>query len=84
MPKYRRKPEVVEAEQFWPFEKPWPEGVKADVVNPKYARPFVTTPEGPVDIHPGDWVITNAKGERRVREPDVFEDTYELVQGEDE
>lgn len=84
MLKYRRKPEVVDAEQFWPNEKPWPEGVKADVVNPKFARPFVTVFGQPIPVHSGDWVLTNAKGERCVRESDVFQATYELVQGEGE
>ena len=28
--KFRKKPVVVEAEQFWPDRKPWPEGVEEE------------------------------------------------------
>ncbi len=28
MPKFRRKPVEVEAFQFWPKNKPWPDGIQ--------------------------------------------------------
>lgn len=29
MKNYRKKPVVIQAEQFWPDKRPWPEGVKS-------------------------------------------------------
>lgn len=84
MARYRKKPVVIEAEQFWPDKKPWPEGVEAPLVEPHdeeahYAHPFVQTLEGPLMCSPGDWIITGVKGERYPCKPDIFKATYEAV-----
>ncbi len=75
--KFRKKPVVVEAEQFWPGTEPWPDGVKGCVGYPFW----VDTLEG--DHHivlPGDWIITGVKGEKYPCKPDIFETTYEKVE----
>ena len=82
---YRKKPVVVEAEQFWPQKTPWPDGVESRLVHerdrdPCYSRPFIKTLEGEMYVTPGDWVITGVKGERYPCKPDIFEATYEAVE----
>ena len=72
MPKFRRKPIVVEAEQFFPERKPWPKRVKGAE---GYAV-WIETPEGVLDVSPGDWII---QGEKYPCKPDIFEQLYEEV-----
>lgn len=88
--KYRKKPVVIEAEQF--TEEMWkgngflPEGVKtgvfpgADTTVPTPVRFFIETLEGDLNISVGDWIITGVKGERYPCKPDIFEITYEPTQ----
>ncbi|MHC4643921.1 MAG: hypothetical protein ACYTBJ_00365 [Planctomycetota bacterium] len=78
MPKFRKKPIVVEAEQFWPNEKPWPEGV----VEVWHCGQSFCTPTlgGRMQVLPGDWIITGIKGGRYLCKPDIFELTYEPVE----
>jgi hypothetical protein len=72
--KYRKKPVVVEAEQFWPDVKPWPEGVET---NWRVEEGFyVNTINGQVHIEPGEWIITDAAGHYPCK-PDIFHMTYE-------
>ena len=72
--KYRKKPLVIEATQFFHSMDPWPNGVKgAD------NTAWVETLEGPLDVSEGDWIITGVKGEIYPCKPDIFELTYELV-----
>jgi len=88
MAKYRKKPIVVEAVQwFKPGDHPL-------VVEDKYAhcvnvcrvcsRPeshhgWIRTLEGGHVVCPGDWIITGIKGEVYPCKPDIFEQTYEAV-----
>jgi hypothetical protein len=74
--KFRKKPLVIEAEQFWPDKKPWPDGVftHGDIGAPEW---LIKTLEGWLRVSPGDWVITGVKGERYPCKPDIFEATYE-------
>lgn len=83
--KFRKKPVVIEAEQFNPKDKPWPNGVKL-----KYENPFLK--QGPiyyvVTIHrqetkvvKGDWIIQEPDGKHYYPcKPDIFEDTYTRVE----
>lgn len=88
--KFRKKPIVIEAEQFWSDKFPLPfqtEGVC------QYGVPFnslsgtmswyVRTLEGPLYISEGDWIIRDIQGEYYPCKPDVFERTYEPVAFED-
>jgi hypothetical protein len=42
---------------------------------------YVATPEGGHIVQPGDWIITGIQGERYPCKPDIFEATYEAVEG---
>lgn len=79
MKKFRKKPVVIEAEQFWPDRMPWPEGVRY-VETAGGWRYEVGTLDGPHIASPGDWIITGVKGERYPVKPDIFEMTYESVE----
>jgi hypothetical protein len=80
MPKFRKKPVVIEAWQW--TEKmdcglePWPP-VPAKRIND--SPPFIETLEGRMTISIGDWVIKGVKGEFYPCKPDIFAATYEPV-----
>ena len=85
MPKFRKKPVVIDAEQFYPEKKPWPDGVKAEY-QPSCQEQILgyrVTPSGGrmwVWVDPGDWIITGVKGEKYPCRPEIFEMTYEQVE----
>ncbi len=79
MSKYRKKPIVIEAEQFSPDVTPWPEGVWKPAGQPADGYRMDTL-EGPFKVTPGDWIITGIKGGRYPCKPDIFETTYEKVE----
>ena len=78
--KYRKKPVVIEAEQFRP-DKPLP-------FNRRYAPCclhtagywYIDTLEGQMRICEGDWIIRGVNGEFYPCKPDIFEATYEEVE----
>lgn len=78
MPKFRKKPIVVEAFQWYPHMGEvggvvyWPPGVVG-------RKPIIETREGQHDVTPGDWIIIGVKGERYPCKPEIFEATYEAV-----
>lgn len=87
MTKYRKKPIVVDAVQWFP-DKPV-EGVKF----PAYPNQIelnkqmgvkiygkIKTLEGDHIVSPGDWVITGIAGEKYPCKPDIFKQTYEVVE----
>lgn len=80
MTKYKKKPVVIEAEQFIvldPFQKEflhWPilhdkEGCYLEIV----------TLEGIMRVSEGDWIIKGVKGEFYPCKPDIFALTYEVL-----
>ncbi|RSK24222.1 hypothetical protein EI290_20705 [Hymenobacter metallilatus] len=83
MAKFRKKPVVIEAEQYFSGKKiagvEWaavfahehPEG-KSNTF-----RPVIRTLEGTMEVSEGDWVITGVKGEKYPCKPDIFAATYE-------
>lgn len=85
MPKFRKKPVVIEAEQFMPdgsaatnqgamfMEFP----IQSDEDGPHLIIP---TLEGAHRANPGDWIITGIKGEIYPCKPDIFAATYEAVE----
>ena len=81
MAKFRRKAMDVEAQQFFPDRKPWPEGVIELLPHwktlPNAPRRFHLT--GGIGITPGDWVVMNQTGERYVVFRESFAKTYEQV-----
>lgn len=71
--KFRKKPIVVEAEQWFPHK---------DIEGVSYNEeiiPYVRTLEGNMWVRDGDWIITGVNGEKYVCKPDIFEKTYEEV-----
>jgi hypothetical protein len=82
MSKYRKKPVIIEAEQFlWPSGKPVPPGqmfIEWPVETDERGV-YLTIPtlEGNHRADSGDWIITGVKGERYPCKPDIFTATYE-------
>jgi hypothetical protein len=74
--KYRTKPLVVEAEQFFHGQDPdtYPECIRWDAEMGAY---FVDTKLGRKGVGDGDWIITDEKGEKCPCKPDVFKAFYE-------
>lgn len=80
--KFRKKPVVIDAEQFtWPAGKPvtadarfmhWP--VKSDE---KGVHLVIETLEGNHRADIGDWIIRGVKGEYYPCKPEIFAATYE-------
>lgn len=90
--KFRKKPVVIEAEQYQPFSKiagvvevirtEYKDFNGVDYINPLQTveKAYIKTLEGKMEVKPGDWVITGVKGERYPCKPDIFEMTYEPVE----
>ena len=80
MSKFRKKPIVIKAEQWFP-------GIEIDGVDVSGAAQLVNnlqgdqgwidTLEGGHIVSPGDWIITGIAGEKYPCNPDIFEATYE-------
>ena len=73
--KFRKKPVVVEAEQFTRNHLP-----KGCTGNEELLCCFINTPEGVMRADLGDWIITGVKGEKYPCKPDIFKMTYEKVE----
>lgn len=84
MPKFRKKPVVIEAVQVTANTgERLPEGFQLyNFVPPNGAVGFVDTLEGRMDVRLGDWIITGVKGEKYPCKPDIFAATYEPVKQE--
>ncbi len=82
MPKFRKLPVVIEAEQYFPGKNI--EGVfDANVTGCGHSTrrgPHCHTLEGPLNIQDGDWIIKGVNGEFYPCKPDIFELTYEKVE----
>lgn len=84
MTRFRKKPIVIEAEQFTPdwAGAAWPEVIVSPVLERTGANPSgvygqIQTLEGTMTCIPGDWIIRGVKGEVYPCKPDIFEATYE-------
>ena len=75
---YQKKPIRVQAEQFWPDQKPWPEGVEKHNVFP-WAIDTGMGMRTMRRVCPEDWIVTHEHGHKEVIKPDIFEATYEEV-----
>jgi hypothetical protein len=89
MAKYRKKPVVIEAEQFfvWKDREDWPKGVymktvkgNAESIHGAQVTFHIDTLEGPLNVSNEDWIITGVKGEKYPCKPDIFSATYEKVE----
>ena len=80
MPKFRKRPIVVEAEQFF-NDRRWPRGVcDCSAHVGCLGTPHTHTLEGVLDVVDGDWIITGIVGEQYPCKSGVFEATYEPVE----
>ena len=83
--KYLKKVVIVEAEQFFPNVRPWPEGVEeyhdcTPAGCMSWGLFMMETLEVRFQVRPRDWIITGMGGERYPCRPDIFELTYERVE----
>lgn len=84
MPKFRKKPVVIEAVQITDatFDAPHPNPEHVGGVRYYLGERVVRikTLEGEMVGQIGDWIITGVKGEKYPCKPDIFEATYEPVE----
>lgn len=79
--KYRKKPIIIDAIQWFP-------GILIDCVITKEVAwdyqtdcdPYINTLEGRMNVSPGDYIITGVKGEKYPCKADIFELSYEKVE----
>lgn len=78
MPKYRKKPVVIDAFKYDPAdERPeWFEDAIAVKIDDN-GLAHIYTLEGVMIANPGDWIIKGIEGELYPCKPDIFEKTYE-------
>ena len=85
MAKYRKKPVIIEAEQWFPDKGI--EGVMLSAVlgtaedNPSGQYGQIETLEGLMACEPGDYIITDVNGRKYPCRSDIFEAMYEPVEG---
>ena len=78
MAPYRKKPLVIDAEQFRPDLNHWPAGVAADGDSPTgYGIFTLEDTKRRHEVTPGDWIITGVAGERYPCKAEIFAATYE-------
>lgn len=87
MPKFRKKPVVIEAVQFIATDEMhrlgwWDaHGASFDIhVDGRGPYLVIPTREGEMVASDGDWIIRGIKGEFYPCKPDIFEATYERVE----
>jgi hypothetical protein len=95
MANYRKKPVVVQAEQWFPGkhivgvaergDPGFPEHYtdehgRRKKIPPQYG--WIGTLEGGHLVSPGDWIITGVQGEKYACKPDVFAMTYEPAEAD--
>jgi hypothetical protein len=86
MAKFRKKPVVIEAEQFWPDRTPLPFNDRGPYVAIEDGRFYVVTAHAQkAYLAAGDWVIPEPVGPSVPSfaaypvKPDIFDATYEPV-----
>jgi len=77
MSKYRKKPIVIEAEQFFRQMDTIPICVEYSYKSGEF---FINTLEGIMEVRDGDWIITGIAGEKYPCKDSIFKLTYDLVE----
>jgi hypothetical protein len=78
--KFRKKPVVIEAEQFHSRDKPLPfRDYGVVMFDGDEGRFYVQTLEGPLTVSDNDWIIRGVNGEFYPCKPDIFAATYEAL-----
>lgn len=90
--KYRKRPVIIEAEQFTVIENMSDPSFKLSDIDAVYPNKWwefwkwsktgwwIDTLEGRHEVTEGDYIITGVKGEQYPCKPDIFEMTYEKVE----
>jgi hypothetical protein len=78
MKKYRKRPVVIEAEQYKPEETKLKGVVTITDKFGTYGK--IVTMEGTMRAMPGDWIIRGVDNELYPCKPHIFEKTYEPVE----
>ena len=82
MSKYRKKPVVIEAVQFTIYSTDEVENfVGGDMGKDVDGNTVIATLEGAMICSLDDWIIKGVKGEFYPCKPDIFEATYDPVEG---
>jgi hypothetical protein len=83
MPKFRKKPVVIEAFQVPPADEDFSEKMAlflregGDAIDIDSGGVVIATLEGVMRGDPGDWIIKGVQGEFYPCKPDIFQQTYE-------
>lgn len=90
MPKFRKKPVIIEAVQFvgnnaleihaFTLGQSYPTDESITHYNWELKQLIIPTLEGDHTASYGDWIIKGIHGEFYPCKPDIFEKTYELVE----
>lgn len=81
MPKFRKKPVVIEAIQFLILNSEEVESfVGGDMGRNEKGQIVIATLEGAMICSINDWIIKGVNGEFYPCKNDIFEKTYELVE----
>jgi hypothetical protein len=83
MSKFRKKPVVIEAEQYLPgalVRSAWLFNAMRDGLVYQSNGLTIKTLEGEMTASAGDWIIKGVKGEIYPCKPDIFAATYEAVE----
>jgi len=92
MAKYRKKPVIVDATQWWKMGD-HPDVSQFEIhedddrgceqcIRNLSGHGSIPTLEGEHIVCPGDFIITGVKGEKYPCKPDIFAETYDLVEEE--
>ena len=84
MPKFRKKPVVIEAVQYTHTSLNECLAFCRSSARSRHCDDFalvITTLEGEMLVSMGDWIIKGVNGEFYPCKPDIFEKTYEPVEG---
>jgi len=87
---YRKRPVIVEANQWWPDNHPnKPAYADPESVFPMVSRRdvsisygYIMTLEGIFKVSPGDYVVKGIKGEYYPCKPDIFYTVHEMIEDE--
>ena len=81
--KFKKKPVIIEAEQWFPGKDVEGICVEVDTGILHYPgganQPHIHTLEGAHLVHPGDWIMTGVTGEKYPCQNKIFRMTYEEV-----
>ena len=78
--KFRKKPEIVDAVQWWPPGHSQHVPIEGVEKGPREDQPFgIATIIGWMGVQPGDWVVTHPVGLIVVWDHATFVDLYEEV-----